>query len=254
MLDIVKRTLPATLILLLIPALVGISGWQWQPGSDSRWMYMLFWTTETVTRPWGIVTSVILCGWFLWCLRFRLKPAVILLIILVSAVLAGQYAKAFIKEQVQEPRPYVLWLERTHHVQEDHFYQLDRQARGALVTQLVAADNTIPGWLKKHWAFETGFAFPSGHTFFAASWALLAVGILWPRRHFKTVVVLMVWASCVMGSRLVLGMHWPRDLIVATLLSWIFVTIATWFVVRFCGPLSIPPEEKAEIATRDHTP
>jgi membrane-associated phospholipid phosphatase len=34
--------------------------------------------------------------------------------------------------------------------------------------------------------FETGFAFPSGHTMFAASWALLAIGLLWPRRHYKT--------------------------------------------------------------------
>ncbi len=82
-------------------------------------------------------------------------------------------------------------------------------------------------WLKKHWPFETGFAFPSGHTMFAASWALLGVGLLWPRRHYKTVALLLVWATGVMGSRLLLGMHWPRDLVVATLISWLLVTLAT---------------------------
>ncbi len=54
---------------------------------------------------------------------------------------------------------------------------------------------------------------------FAASWALLAVGLLWPRRRTFTIAFLLVWATGVMGSRLLLGMHWPRDLVVATLIS-----------------------------------
>lgn len=67
-------------------------------------------------------------------------------------------------------------------------------------------------------AKETGFAFPSGHTMFAASWALLGVGLLWPRRRTLTIAILLVWATGVMGSRMLLGMHWPRDLVVATLI------------------------------------
>ena len=30
------------------------------------------------------------CGWFLWCLRFRLRAALILFLILAAAILAGQ--------------------------------------------------------------------------------------------------------------------------------------------------------------------
>jgi phosphatidylglycerophosphatase (EC 3.1.3.27) len=165
--------------------------------------------------------------------------------------LAGQSTKTFIKEQVQEPRPYVIWLEHSHGVNEQQFYQLKRQQRGEMVSALLANDTKLPAWLKNHWAFETGFAFPSGHTMFAASWALLVIGLLWPRRHVVTVVVLFVWATLVMGSRLVLGMHWPRDLVVATLISWLLVTLATWLAQRFCGPLSVPPEEQREIAGRD---
>jgi len=50
-----------------------------------------------------------------------------------------------------------------------------------------------------------------------------------------------------------LGMHWPRDLVVATLISWMLVMLATWLAERFCGPLTPPPEEKEEIAERDQT-
>lgn len=251
MLKILQRTSLGALLLLMMPLGVWVSGWQWQPGESDTVLRVMFWMTETVTSPWGILTSILLSVWVLWCLRFRLKPAILLLMIMNGAILAGQYTKSFIKEQVQEPRPYVLWLEKSYGLNEEAFYQLKRKHRGELVSSLLENDTQLPGWLKRHWAFETGFAFPSGHTMFAASWALLAIGLLWPRRHLITVVVLFCWATAVMGSRLLLGMHWPRDLVVATLISWLLVTFATWLAQRFCGPLSIPREEQQEIAQRD---
>ncbi len=61
---------------------------------------------------------------------------------------------------------------------------------------------------------------------------------------------LLVWATAVMGSRLALGMHWPLDLIVATLISWLLVTVACWLTQRLCGPLSPPGEEAQDIKKR----
>ena len=251
MLKIVQRTTLGAFLLIAMPLCVWLSGWQWQPGESGGVLRFLFWMTETVTSPWGIITSSVLSAWMLWCLRFRLKPAILLLIIMNGAILAGQYTKSWIKEQVQEPRPYVVWLEQQHGVSNDAFYQLKRKQRGEMVNTLLASDTQIPRWLKQHWAFETGFAFPSGHTMFAASWALLAMGLLWPRRRVVTLVVLFSWAVMVMGSRLLLGMHWPRDLIVATLISWLLVTVATWLAQRFCGPLTLPPDEQREVKARD---
>lgn len=94
-------------------------------GGGERWLKGLFWVTETVTAPWGIVTSVLLGGWFLWCLRFRLKPAIGLLVILSMVIVVGQGLKSLIKEQVQEPRPFVVWLEAEHHI-DNHFSILYR--------------------------------------------------------------------------------------------------------------------------------
>ncbi|MCT9846408.1 phosphatidylglycerophosphatase B [Enterobacter sp. FS01] len=251
MLSIARRTAVGAGILLIMPATVWISGWQWQPGADSGWLKALYWITETVTQPWGIITHALLCGWFLWCLRFRLRAAIMLFAILAGVILIGQGLKSWVKDQVQEPRPFVVWLEKTHHVPVNDFYNLKRKERGELVKEQLTEQQAVPTFLRKHWQKETGFAFPSGHTMFAASWALLGVGLLWPRRRTFTIAILLLWATGVMGSRLLLGMHWPRDLVVATLMSWLLITCATWLAQRVCGPLTPPVEEKREIADRD---
>jgi phosphatidylglycerophosphatase B len=243
MLSIAKRTASGAIILLAMPVTVSLSGWQWQPGESALWLKMMYWVTETVTQPWGLITHLVLFFWFLWCLRFRLKAALVLFLILGAAILGGQGVKSWVKEQVQEPRPYVMWLEESHGIPAQQFYDLNRQQRGQQVKTLLEQHHELPGWLRGHWQKETGFAFPSGHTMFAASWALLAVGLLWPRRRVISVVVLMVWATGVMGSRLLLGMHWPQDLMASTAIAWLLVTVACWLTRRLCGPLTPAREE-----------
>lgn len=254
MFSIARRTVAGAGILLIMPVAVWISGWTWQPGGSTGLLKILFWITETVSQPWGIITHLIFCAWFLWCLRFRLRAAVALFVILGGVILLGQGVKSWVKDHVQEPRPFVIWLEKSHQIPVEQFYNLERKERANLVKEQLAEQQDIPKFLRKHWQKEAGFAFPSGHTMFAASWALLAVGLLWPRRRTVTVAVLFVWATGVMASRLLLGMHWPRDLIVATLISWVLVTLSIWLVQRFCGPLMPPPEESLEIASREEEP
>ncbi len=173
----------------------------------------------------------------------------------VHPVVCGDWdwpgGQIFHQEQVQAPRPFVVWLESTHQIDEKYFYSLDRKQRSALVKEQLLDQALVPEWLSKHWQFETGFSFPSGHTMFAAMWALLGVGLSWPRRHYKTVAVLMIWAFGVMASRLMLGMHWPRDLAMAIVISWLLVTLASWLTQRWFGPLTIPPQEQQEIGERE---
>lgn len=246
MYHIVRRVLLGTVILLAMPAIVWATGWLWTPGSNPSILRPLFWVTETVSEPWGILTTILLCAWFLWCLRFRLKACVVLVIILCVAIVGGQYVKDFIKGQVKEPRPYVAWLGTSHEMNVLEFYAMKGKQRGKQVKALLGDEAELPQWLKKSWQSDTGYAFPSGHTMFAATWALLAVGILWPRRHFKTVILMMAWAVIVMGSRLMLGMHWPRDLMASTAISAVLVIIACWLTERFIGPLTPPLAERRE--------
>lgn len=139
MLLIARRTALAAALLLVMPLTVWLSGWLWQPGLPVAMLKSLWWVTETVTQPWGIITHVVLCGWFLWCLRFRLRAALILFLILAAAILAGQGAKSWVKARVQEPRPFVIWLENTRQVPVTQFYALKRKERAKLVHEQLGA-------------------------------------------------------------------------------------------------------------------
>lgn len=251
MFDIVKRTGLGMVLLMILPLLAWVSGWQWHPANEADWWRGMFWITQTVTAPWGILTSVILLGWFLWCLRFRLKPALGLACILGVTIVAGQGLKTIIKDHVQEPRPYVVWLGKSFSLDNKAFYALPPKERSLWVKKELVNDSQIPPWLRGHWQHDTGFAFPSGHTIFAASWALLSLGLLWPRRHVVSVFVIMVWAAAVMGSRLILGMHWPRDVLMGVFLSWLMITLACWVVQRFIGPLAPGPDKAQQIKSVD---
>ncbi|EFU34286.1 phosphatidylglycerophosphatase B [Escherichia coli MS 85-1] len=157
--SIARRTAVGAALLLVMPVAVWISGWRWQPGEQSWLLKAAFWVTETVTQPWGVITHLILFGWFLWCLRFRIKAAFVLFAILAAAILVGQGVKSWIKDKVQEPRPFVIWLEKTHHIPVDEFYTLKRAERGNLVKEQLAEEKNIPQYLRSHWQKETGFAF-----------------------------------------------------------------------------------------------
>ncbi|EAX3737919.1 phosphatidylglycerophosphatase B, partial [Salmonella enterica] len=55
MLSIARRTAAGAALLLIMPLAVWVSGWQWQPGHQVWWLKTLFWITETVTKPWGVI-------------------------------------------------------------------------------------------------------------------------------------------------------------------------------------------------------
>ncbi len=63
-----------------------------------------------------------------------------------------------------------------------------------------------------------GSSFPSGHTLTTAAFstaAALCVARIWPRAGNAAMALAVLWTSLVALSRLVLGVHWPSDVLAA---------------------------------------
>lgn len=67
-----------------------------------------------------------------------------------------------------------------------------------------------------------GSSFPSGHTLNTAAFSIaaaLAVARIWPRAGNAAMALALLWTSLVALSRLVLGVHWPSDVLAAICLG-----------------------------------
>lgn len=77
-------------------------------------------------------------------------------------------------------------------------------------------NRTRPALWDTEWYW--GSSFPSGHTLVVASFATAAFLItqrIWPRQKMKLLLLNLTWMLLVGYSRLVLGVHWPTDVLVA---------------------------------------
>ena len=67
-----------------------------------------------------------------------------------------------------------------------------------------------------------GSSFPSGHTLSTAAFstaAALCVARIWPRAGTLAMALAVLWTGAVALSRLVLGVHWPSDVLAALCLG-----------------------------------
>lgn len=230
---VIKKTIAVLTIFLIIPLSVTAVNWQWQPTSINSTSEYFFWLTETASFPWAIITSGLLFLLFCLLLANKTKKTILLLLILVCAMLGGQIIKSLIKQKTAESRPYVLWLAKEYHFNDKQFYSQTRAERKATIEQLLANSNTIPNWLAQHWQNETGYAFPSGHTLFAATWAFLAIALLSFKRHFLIVNAIIIWSLLIETSRLLLGMHSAYDLILGIVLAWVISLICCFYARKW---------------------
>ncbi|WP_241572824.1 phosphatase PAP2 family protein [Rosenbergiella nectarea] len=213
-------------ILLLLPALLALAyGWHWNGQNNSVTAYPFYLFTQTVTRPWGILTSIILAAVLYRCTTSSLRNLGALLLLIVVVVWGGQGIKSLLKPYFAEPRPYVVALMEAMHQTPDDFYRHTKSERQQLVRQAETFWPTLPNWQQRHWQHETGYSFPSGHSFFVASWFLLFYSLLSIRKFWPVLIMVTLWAWAVMWSRMLLGMHWPRDLIASVLIAWAFTFI-----------------------------
>lgn len=224
------------LVLLIIPAVAWVIHWRWNADSQWSFLWLFYLLTQTVTRPYGILTSLIILSALLWALNIARRDVLRVALIVILPVIIGQFAVGQIKQLTQEPRPYVVWLKQREPQLMQRFYQVDRDKRGQLIATALAQDTRIAGWQKQHWQTQTDYAFPSGHTVFAATWALMVAAIMFSRRRVLLPALVMIWAAGVVASRLLLGVHWPGDLVVSLLMAFGLSLPAAYLLVRVNQP------------------
>jgi membrane-associated phospholipid phosphatase len=88
-------------------------------------------------------------------------------------------------------------------------------------------------------------AFPSGHT--GAAFAMAALVWLGTRRRDARVAALAV-AAGVGLSRVVVGAHWPRDVLAGAGVGWIVAHGAWWLAARWRGGVSVWVQTLAHVA------
>lgn len=219
-----------TLAMLLIPVVTWLANWQWSLAiqyPEYGFDYFLFLITETGSVPYAIATCVIFTLLLAWVVRKRYSLFFVIAVCVASMV-ATQGLKTAMKSTFQEPRPFVSALFEDKSVD---FYKLTREQRGLAVTEKIGPQQNF---VTAHQAKEVGYSFPSGHTIFAVSWLLLVVGFCLNMRGQAVVfahIFAIIWAALMLISRLRLGMHYPIDLFISSLLAFVTnLALFVWFV------------------------
>lgn len=214
-------------IVMLLPPVVLLSiGWHWQPTDHPIGGITTLWFADSAAKPWGALTLVICFILLFFILKLPKKAFVQLALIVLATLAIGQLIKVAVKNTVKEPRPYVVWVSENLHISTDYFYQVSRPEREQLLHKGLVNSAVIPAWQLKHWRAETGYAFPSGHSLFAATLALFVFAFFMLRRHYFLASFGLLWGMDVTVGRIVLGMHWASDVIVGILISAVLVWIA----------------------------
>ncbi|WP_367670492.1 phosphatase PAP2 family protein [Sodalis-like secondary symbiont of Drepanosiphum platanoidis] len=231
MLQIIKKISVGAIILLFFPLIIYFSNWKWTPNNFFLFKKYIYWITITGNYPWGVILSFITFLYFFWMMNIYIKNLKIFLVITSFIIFFGQISKEIIKNFLKIQRPIVNWIFNNILFIKD-FYFFPKEIKKKIIEIIFEKYEKIPIWLKIYWGNESGFSFPSGHTIFVSTWALLSIILLWPK-HIKILTLIMIWAECVMLSRIALGMHFPEDLLAGVFISWILIILIIFLIKYF---------------------
>ncbi|WP_108651520.1 phosphatase PAP2 family protein [Dongshaea marina] len=223
----IKKQLITLVILLIVISISFISehlGVRWYPMLDlhSSFASILYGLTLSVSSKGLIVTLIVLLLISAGSRPFCLNRLVILVGCLLVALAVAWGTKTVVKHVTQESRPYLEQLAAEGKIPStDSFYQLKEADRGQLIKSLKLPDT--PAWLQQHLTKEVNYSFPSGHSIAAITLVMFFMPIWFSmRRPGWLVGLLVLWGVGVCYSRLLLGLHWPGDVLASSIFGSVF--------------------------------
>ena len=163
--------------------------------------------------------------------RRFLTTGVMVLIVLICAGGGALINEHVLKVQLKIPRPNIIWLAGEEgdgplQMRPDEFYASgDKTFRSEMLTGVLKQDPPpveLSSLIENHWIEETGYSFPSGHSFsamFLATFFLLSGVTIITRKSLWIFYALLPWALAVCYSRPILRVHTPMDITIGSLLG-----------------------------------
>lgn len=168
-------------------------------------------------------------------------------IALLAAVCAGGGAainEHVVKPELKIPRPNIVWLAEENGagplgMTPESFYEKgDKEARRvplATVLQAIPKPVLLSPSIESHWIEETGYSFPSGHSFAAMFFATFLLSIAVVMLNTKRIwlfYLLLPWALAVCYSRPILRLHTPVDITIGSLQGLVIGLIAAVIAMK----------------------
>lgn len=219
------------LLLLSLPVLLLLLNWRWHADVDYPRLGFLFLITQTVSQPWGILCTL----FFITMLYLRLPATKCdkwrAMIACLIVIVAGQLTAKILKPMINETRPFVseLTISSMPAAEIHNKRACHGQTCQSAITKAAIDKADIADWQRQHWLSNLNGSFPSGHSLFASGWAIWIILLLWQHRCYLFGTLTVCWAIGVMYSRMLLGMHWPVDVIGSVLISWLLTIIVLIF-------------------------
>ncbi len=181
-----------------------------------------------ITILFCVLISMHYKGW-------RTKLLVTVGSLIAFSIVLGVFARLneyFIKERLMVERPNIRYLHKNKGFDSKAFYAFDsKDERRRYIREffeehpecIVFDGEALHPRVVEHWIHESGYSFPSGHSFNAFLMStLMAYIILFIYSDFrrrKFFVLPFVWAALVALSRVILGVHSALDISVGALMG-----------------------------------
>ena len=189
-------------------------------------MLLAYWLTESAGKYGTLM--IVLATSFFYAINYQKGAKWLLFVKSITALIIFISAFAYINEHVTKQviratRPsHVYILKQTQSLQYmDTIVNMSKSERQHFFSELIQSNKqtfaTVDEQVIQHWLEESGYSFPSGHSFNAFLLAtILSFSLLHSRNSalHKWYVVPFVWALLVALSRVALGAHSALDIYV----------------------------------------